>query len=578
MSIKPPLTDLPIKTADSGFYKGFNTWVTVTGKVLVVLFVLWALIFPLNAISVLKGIQVPLMNTFGSWYIFVVSFFVLVSLGLALWPTTGRIRLGVAGEKPEFSFFSWIAMMFSAGLGIGVLTYATAEPIYHFKNNPDVIQGFTHAQNVDNLMAAYKWSFFHNGISAWACYSIVGLSLAYFSFRRGLPLTMRTGIASIFGKHLSGFVGNAIDVASIIATILGVAVTLGIGIGQFASGLHQATGWDWMIDDKGLPVATMVVVSAATIMCLSTLSAISGVGKGIKWLSNLNMSLSIFLLLFFLVMGSTLFSGQMFFGGLVEYLKEFPKLMFTSWDNPTLDAAGNVVKDGIETQLSGWQAGWTKFYWAWWIAFAPFVGLFIARISRGRTIREFVFGVIIVPSLVFFAWFAIAGGTALDLEISGKAGGAILNAPETQQLYESIKAVLADMPTFAWLMTIVVVVMLLTYLVTSVDSAILVINTINAAGDPSRRHPIHIIIWGAGFGLIMISMLLLGSEKAGGAGGSLPALKSAMIIGAFPFSIVMFLMCVATIKSAIRDGIREKAGEPTTFDEDGSPVFDPDMQ
>jgi len=575
MSIKPPVTDLHIPTADSGFYEGFNTYVTISGKMTIVLFVLWILLFPTSSLEILESIKNPLMASSGPWYIIVMAIFVLVCIGLAIWPTTGKMVLGTIGEKPEFSYFSWIAMMFSAGLGIGMLTYATAEPLYHLQNNPDVIQGLTHAVNADNLASAYKWTFLHNGITAWASYAVVGMALAFFSFRRGLPLTLRTGITSIFGKHLSGTMGNLIDIAAIVATILGVAVSLSIGIGQFASGIAEVSGWSWMISEDGTAIPSVIIFSTIIIIGLSTLSALSGVGKGIKWLSNTNMILSIFLLVFFFVVGSTMFSIKMMFFGLFEYLKEFPALMFTIWE-PAVNASGEVVTESIGTKLANWQAGWSIFYWAWWVAFAPFVGLFIARISRGRSIREFVLGVIFAPSLVCFLWFTIVGGTAIDMELNGIANGSIMGAPLTGQLYASLQALLS--PGAALVMTAIVVFLLLTYLVTTVDSSILVINTINAAGDPSSRHPIHIIIWGVGIGALMMSVLIFGGSDIGGAGGSVAALKPAMLIGAFPFSIVMFLMCVSLIKAVIHDGIREKNNIPTTYTPDGRALIDPDLK
>jgi choline/carnitine/betaine transport len=576
MNLKPPVTELDIATSDSGFYKGFNTYVTISGKMIVVAFVLWILLFPTSSLAILDSIKNPLMAASGPWYIIVMAIFVIVCLGLAIWPTTGKMVLGTLGEKPEFSFFSWVAMMFSAGLGIGMLTYATAEPLYHLQDNPDVIQGLTNSVNADNLAATYKWTFFHYGITAWASYAIVGMALAFFSFRRGLPLTLRTGITAIFGGRLSGTIGNIIDIAAIVATIIGVAVSLSIGIGQFASGVAGVTGASWMLNEDGSAVPSVIIMSTVIIIGLSTISALSGVGKGIKWLSNINMILSFFILIFFLVMGSTLFSMEMMFVGLFEYLKEFPALMFTIWE-PVIDAAtGEVIKDSVSAKLAGWQSGWSIFYWAWWVAFAPFVGMFIARISRGRSIREFVLGVIIAPSLVCFLWFAIVGGTAIDMELNGTANGSIMGAPLTSQLYASLEALLS--PTGALVMTGVVVILLLTYLVTTVDSSILVINTINAAGNPTNKHPIHIIIWGIGIGLLMISLLIFGGSDTGGAGGSVAALKPAMLIGAFPFSIVMFLMCIALIKAAIRDGIREKNGEATTYTPDGRALIDPDLK
>ena len=219
--------------------------------------------------------------------------YILVCVALAVWPATGKVKLGALDEKPEFSNFSWFSMMFGAGIGIGMLTYATAEPLYHFGTNPDVIMGDTQGSSADNVRAAYKWSFLHWGLSAWGCYAVVGLALAFFSYSRGLPLTIRSGLTPIFGKSLSGPLGHVIDIVSVIVTILGVSVTLGYGVSQFASGVFNITGANWMMNDEGAPTNAAMILALGVVMLASTLSALSGVGKGIKWLSNINMGLSL---------------------------------------------------------------------------------------------------------------------------------------------------------------------------------------------------------------------------------------------------------------------------------------------
>ena len=266
----------------------------------------------------------------------------------------------------------------------------------------------------------------------------------------------------------------------------------------------------------------------------------SGVGKGIKWLSNLNMGLSFFLLAFFLVFGSTLFALNSMFVGLWDYIINLPAMAVTVWK-----ADGNA--ESVASQLAGWQGGWTIFYWAWWIAFAPFVGLFLARISRGRTFREFVLGAMIVPSLMCFIWFTVVGGTAIDLTLNGDAGDAITSVGISSQLFAMINFMLS--PTIALLMSIIIVVLLLTYLVTSADSAVLIINTIAAGGDARQKPKMHIIVWGGALTLVIGALLL-----AGGLG----AINTAMIIGALPFSIVMALMGIALFKAVIRDGMRAR--------------------
>lgn len=539
MSVKPPLTELEIKTAEDGFYSGFNQFVSVLSKVLIGILIVWAAAFPDWAGSVLKGINGFLSANFGSWYMYVMAVYVVACFALALWPSTGRIRLGQAGETPEFSNFSWFSMMFGAGIGIGMLTYATAEPIYHFATNPDVIRGLAEGGTEEAVRSAYRWSFMHWGLSAWGCYAITGLVFAFFSYTRGLPLTIRSGLAPLFGNKLSGPLGHLIDVSAVLATILGVSVTIGAGVSQFSSGLFNITEAGWLIDAEGGPTMAGMIFSLVIVMGASTLSAMSGVGRGIKWLSNVNMGLSFFLLAFFLIFGATMFSLKALFVGLWDYLLAFPSMIVTVWED-----------DGTEVgaALAGWQGGWTIFYWAWWIAFAPFVGLFLARISRGRSLREYVFGAMIIPSVMCFVWFAFVGGTAIELELNGTAQGQIMNAPISAQLFETINIMLS--PALATAMSVVIVILLLTYLVTTADSAVLIIKTITAAGDQDRHSRMHIMVWGGALTLV-IGVLLVA--------GGLSAINTAMIIGALPFSFVLGLMVLALFKAVIRDGMRKRA-------------------
>jgi choline/carnitine/betaine transport len=550
MALKPPLMNLPIATAESGFYKGFAKAVAVSAKLLVGALIIWAVAFPDQAAGVLSGINAIILATFNFWYVFVMAFFVGVCLLLAIWPASGRLKLGHEDDTPEFSNFSWFSMMFGAGIGIGMLTFATAEPLYHWAKNPSTIQGITDGSTAGNVRAAYVWSFTHWGLAAWAAYAIVGLSLAYFAYRRDLPLTIRSALTPIFGRSLSGPVGHIIDVVAVVATVLGVAQTLGFGVEQFVSGLSRIGFGDWLYaatEDGGQKMSiTAIVVALLVIMGASTLSALSGVGKGIKWLSNINMGLSFFILAFFLVFGSTFFGLQALVLGIWDYLISIPGNILTVW-----------TSDGVEgseaSQLASWQGGWTIFYWAWWIAFAPFVGVFLARISKGRTVREYVLGAIVIPATMCFVWFAIVGGTAIDLELNGDANGAITGAGQADQLFAMLAVILE--PTMAWVMSVIVVILLLTYLVTSADSAVLIINTINAAGDEGPKARPHILFWGAALAFVVGGLII-----AGGLG----AIQTAMVIGALPFSLVMALMGFSVIKAIWRDGHREKAGVPAT--------------
>lgn len=555
MSIKPPLTELPIRTAASGFYRGFTKDVTITAKILVGALIIWAVAFPEQAGAVLGAMNSFILASFNYWYVYVMAFFVILCLGLAIWPRAARMKLGHHDDVPEFSNFSWFSMMFGAGIGIGMLTFATAEPMFHWASNPDTIRGITEGSTAENVRSAYMWSFTHWGLAAWASYAVVGLSLAFFCYRRNLPLTIRSALAPLFGKTLSGPVGHAVDIVAVVATVLGVAQTLGFGVEQFVADLSRVGFGDWLYNtaaDGTQTTSNMAILFALlVIMGASTLSALSGVGKGIKWLSNINMGLSFFLLFFFLVFGSTFFGLQALVVGIFDYLITIPQNMFNVW-----------VSDGVEgsqaDQLAGWQGGWTIFYWAWWIAFAPFVGVFLARISKGRTIREYVLGALIIPSIMCFVWFAMVGGTAIDLELSGEAAGAIAGAGTSDQLFATLAVMLAE--NMAWIMSLVVVVLLLTYLVTSADSAVLIINTINAAGDEGPKARPHILFWGAALALVVGALLMI---------GGLSAIQTAMVIGALPFSVVMVMMGLSLLKAIWRDGRREAAGLPTTHDDDG---------
>jgi len=529
---KDEADQLAIKTAASGFYKGYNRFVVLGAKVLIGALVLWAGFFPSEAGATLLTLQTWSTRVFGSWYMFVTAFYAVVCLGVAIWPRTGRVRLGTADEKPEFSNFSWFSMMFGAGIGVGMLTYSTAEPIFHFANNPDVIMGLTTAQDADNVRAAYKWAALHYGLTPWACYGIVGMALGYFGYNRKLPLSFRSSLKPLFGRMMEGLLGDVVDIVAILATVIGVSVTIGYGVSQFASGVYNITGFDWISAPSGKPTLAAQLLALVIIISASVLSAVSGVEKGIKWLSNINMGLSFFLLAFFAVFGATLFAFKQFFITIWDYIIAVPQMSFTVWP---------------EGALADWQGAWTIFYWAWWIAFAPFVGLFLARVSRGRTIREYVLGAMFVPAIMGLTWFVLVGGTAIDLELSGIAQGSIVNADISAQLYQTINLILS--PLMAKVMSFVIVVLLLTYLVTSADSAILVINTIASAGNRALARTRHIIVWG-GIYIAVVATLLTA--------GGMSAIRSAMIVGALPFSLVMALMAISLVKAMVFSGGKAK--------------------
>ncbi len=547
--IDPPLVQLPIDTHDRGFYDGFSREVTIPGKIIVTLLITWAIFFPVNAMETLEVANSTIIASFSAWYVYLVAALVVICFCLAIIPQTGTLRIGAPDEKPEFSRFSWFAMLFGAGIGIGMLTFSTGEPLAHFTNNPDIIRGEVEARTPEAVRSAYLYTFLHWGFGAWCTYALVGLGIGYVAHRRGLPLTIRSSLAPLFGERLSGLPGHAVDVVAVVATILGVSYTLGFGVEQFVAGLYRIGFGEWLMVSAGdgggmTSSAAGIIVALLVLVGASTVSALSGVGRGIKWLSNLNMGLSMGLLVLFVLVGSGLFGLQLLLTGTWDYFITLPQQTLTLFSD-----------DGTETgsALVDWQLGWSVMYWAWWIAFAPFVGMFIARISRGRTVREYILGVAMVPSLMCFVWMALVGGTAIDLELSGQAQGTIVDAPMADQLFATL-AILLD-PGVAAIVSGLVVILLMTYLITSADSAILIVNTINGAGDNEGSRRYHILFWGLALAFVVGSMLIL---------GGIEAIRITMIIGALPFSFVVLAMGVAIVKAVVFDLIRKRHGVPTT--------------
>jgi choline/carnitine/betaine transport len=547
--INPPVVDLPIETHDRGFYDGFSREVTIPAKVIVSLIIMWAIFFPVSAMSTLEVANSSIISQFSGWYIYLIAALIVVCLTLAVIPQIGSLRIGGPGEKPEFSLFSWVSMLFGAGIGIGMLTYSTGEPLAHFVSNPDIIRGTIEAGTAEAVLPALKWTFLHWGFGAWCTYALVGLAIGYVSHRRGLPLTIRSSLVPLFGKAMSGISGHVVDIVAVVATILGVAVTLGLGVQQFVTGLHRIGFGDWLLvpvnGGEGMTASPIAIIIALLVLVgASTLSALSGVGRGIKWLSNINMGLSLALLALFAVAGSGFYGLELLGAGLWNYIVTLPANSLTLFSSD-----GSASGDA----LVQWQHDWTVFYWAWWIAFAPFVGMFIARISRGRTIREYMLGVAVVPSLMCFLWMALAGGTAIELELSGQAGGRIIEAGISDQLYATLAVLLS--PDAALIVSSLVVILLMTYLITSADSAILIVNTINGAGDDEGSRRYHILFWGMALAFVVGSMLIL---------GGIEAIRITMIIGALPFSFVVAVMCISIIKAILFDLFRKRHGVPTT--------------
>jgi len=566
-----PTPNFSVEVAEDGFYKGFNKPVAFTSKFIIVLVVLWAASDAETAGRILNDMKNWSFDNLKYYYNWAVGFFLALCVVLALSPKWGRIKLGVGKATPEFSNFSWFSMMFGAGIGIGMLGFATGEPINYLSDNPDIRSsaiaitqqfdrtGIVVAEGTDiwssyrehvaagtleplpNLVeprtesaitTVFRYEFLHWGFSAWACYALVGISLAFFAYRRNLPLTIRSTLTPIFGHRMQGCFGHIVDITAVVATVLGISQTIGLGLSTFASGVFNITGWSWLVTSGATPQPTLaaLLIALFIVMLCSVLSALSGVGRGIKWLSNLNMFLSFGLLTFFVLFGSTLFFLSIMASGLVDYVLKLPVLSFSVFPTQEPGSPGE------------WQAWWSIFYWAWWIAFAPFVGMFLARISKNRTIREFVVGAVIAPSFMCFIWFALLGGTAIDLELSGVAQGAIYAKTLTAQLFEVVNILLNSV--LAKFMSVLIVILLLTYLVTSADSAALVANIISAGGNAEQAPPHQTIIWG-----LLITAVISALLVAGG----LDAIQAAMIIGAIPFSLTMVLMGVSLLKALFQE-------------------------
>jgi choline-glycine betaine transporter len=603
MSLTDPFTDLEIRTQDEGFYEGNSLPIALISKGIMVALVLWALIFPAGANGMLGSLNGQILGLFNQFYIVIVGFFVFFLLVIAIIPSTGKRLMGKPGQQPEFSNFSWFSMMFGAGLGVGLMVFATAEPLSLWGSNPVVVAGDVAGGTPEAVQSAYRYTFTHYGFHAWAIYVVTGLSLAYYAYTRDMPLTIRSALTPLFGSLMNGILGHIVDVLGVVATILGVSVTIGFGVSQFIDGVYAITGMEWIMNltgDVPTPSKVGLISGLIIIMAMSILSAVSGVGKGVKYLSNLNLVLSFILLLTFIIFGSFMFAMTTYATAFVDYILNFLSLSFGSYGPQSADAFAAALPEaakplaadlmagatnpwgdlnGFTSSLEGaaaeldsetlaavyaagndgrqfaWQSGWTTFYWAWWIAFSPFVGLFLARISKGRTVREFIVGCVIAPTLVCFAWMTILGGTAIDLELSGAAQGAISGASQTNQLF----ATLGQMIDGSLLtgLTVMCVVLIMTFLVTSADSGILVMNTIMSGGAEETGIK-HRIVWG-----LILTAVIGTLIAAAGENNPLDALRNAMIIGALPFTVVMGLMCVALAKALYRDGLRDKDSSAT---------------
>ena len=469
-------------------------------------FVLWGVLGTESLATVADDVLSWVIATFGWVFVLATAAF-LVFAGILAISRFGRIRLGTDEDRPEFRTVSWVAMMFSAGMGIGLMFFAVAEPISHLSAPP---QGTVPANTEAAAAQAMALSYFHWALHPWAIYAIVGLALAYFTFRRGMPNLISTAFYPLIGDRINGPIGKSIDILAIFATLFGSATSLGLGALQINSGLDFLWGVE---SSNGVAVAIIAVLTLAFVV-----SAVSGVHRGIQWLSNTNMVLAILLVLFLLVVGPTVFQLETLVSSIGSYLTTIVPASFRT------GAFGDAE----------WLSSWTIFYWAWWISWAPFVGTFIARISKGRTIREFVVGVLLVPSGVSFAWFAVFGGAAIDLQLSGTADLAGIVATPEVALFSTLE----QFP-ISGITSFVVIVLVGLFFVSGADAASVVMGMLSSRGSLSPARPV-VVMWGVFTGAAAAILLLA---------GGLSALQQAAIIAAAPFTLVMVGLSVALFKA-----------------------------
>ncbi|WP_042150522.1 BCCT family transporter [Paucisalibacillus sp. EB02] len=481
-------------------------WISLA---IVLVLVVFGVISPKNFEVITGNIKAFITTSFGWYYLILVTIIVLFCVFLIFSPV-GAIKLGKPDDKPAFSKVSWFAMLFSAGMGIGLVFWGAAEPLSHFID-PPLAEGGTNAANKE----AMRYVFFHWGIHAWAIYAIVALALAYFKFRKGEPGLISATLKPVLGKRMmEGPVGTIVDVLAVLATIVGVATTLGFGAAQINGGLSFLLG----IPNNFL--VQLIIILIVTVLFL--LSAMSGLGKGIKYLSNTNMvlAISLFVLMFFI--GPTILTLDMFTDTIGGYIQNIAQMSF------------RIAP--LNEEHRAWINDWTIFYWAWWIAWSPFVGIFIARVSKGRTVREFLIGVLLLPSLVSFLWFAIFGTAAIDVQSAG-------SVDLTQFATEEV--LFATFSEFPWTMILAVVAIILvcTFFITSADSATFVLGMQTTYGSLTPPNSVK-FTWGIAQSAVAVILLY---------SGGLQALQNALIGAAFPFSIIIVIMMMSLYRALTKE-------------------------
>ena len=513
--VPPPAiadNDLPGEDHDARSGSGIDLGVTVPAVGLILAIVAWGLIWPDNFANFASLALSWVVDNTGWLFVLAGTVFVFFIFGVAL-SKFGHIRLGGDDEKPEFSTLSWIAMMFAAGMGIGLMFYGVAEPLTFYRNGVP-------AHEPNEVGTAMATTMFHWTLHPWAIYAIVGLSIAYGTYRLGRRQLISAAFIPLIGvRNAEGFLGKLIDVLAIFATVFGTAASLGLGVLQISAGLEH-TG---LVENPGtwLMLGIIIVLGLAFLV-----SALSGVSKGIQYISNFNMIAALILAVFVLVVGPTVIILNTIPTAAGSYLSQF----FEMASRTGASANGTAGE---------WLSGWTIFYWAWWVSWTPFVGMFIARISRGRTIREFVTGVLLVPSVVSLVWFSIFGGAAIDAE----SKGAELAAAESAE--GTLFALLATMP-WATVTSVLVMVLVAIFFVSGADAASVVMGTLSENGTLEPTRP-TVLFWGVATGAVAAIMLIIGGSDA------LSGLQQVTIIASLPFVVIMVGMAVSLLKDLRSD-------------------------
>lgn len=472
---------------------------------------IFAMIFPDSAAAAFQGVQGWIVEHLGWYYMLIIGAFIGIAAFIGF-SRLGRIKLGRDDDEPEFGVLSWFSMLFAAGMGIGLVFYGVGEPLTYATVSPKPGWDGSEAELAGLAMAQ---TFVHWGLHPWAIYAIIGLAVAYAIHRRGRPVSIRWALEPLFGERVKGWVGDIIDVLAIVGTVFGVATSLGLGVQQISAGLSEIG-----IVDR--PSNTLLVVLILVISLIAMISVVSGIGAGMKWLSNINLSMAGILLISVLLLGPTLFLFQTLTESIGYYLANFMGMTF---DVGAFQAG----------EANSWFADWTIFYWGWWISWSPFVGIFIARISRGRTIREFIAGVMLVPTIVGFIWFSVMGGSGLFRQLFGEGD---LVEDGAVNVESALFQILGDLP-WGTVFSVIGILLVAIFFITSSDSGSLVVDMLASGGHPNPPTWSR-VLWSLVEGAVAIALLLA---------GGLQSLQAAALATALPFSVILLLMSWATLRA-----------------------------